>query len=208
MVPRAVASVTKTGVVDAEGVERPVDVLVMATGFQPANYLASLEVTGRDGRTIHEFWDGEPRAFLGITVPDFPNFYMLYGPNTNGGEIVSNLERQAEHVVHAVKRMVRKGITALEVRDSFFERYNRWIEKKMQGTAWIVSNNYYKSASGRIVTQWPYGPMAYGVMVKLLGPPSEFGRVLGASSPALVPSAPAEEAPVGELRRARAVRAG
>ena len=80
----------------------------MATGFQPANYLASLEVRGRDGRTIHDVWDGEPRAMLGMTVPGFPNFYMLYGPNTNGGEIISCLERQAEHVVEAVKRMTRQ----------------------------------------------------------------------------------------------------
>ena len=97
--PRAVESVTKTGLVDVDGVERDVDVLVMATGFQPANYLARLPVTGRDGRTLHEHWDGEPRAFLGITVPQFPNFFMLYGPGTNGGEIVMMLESQAEYAV-------------------------------------------------------------------------------------------------------------
>ena len=177
LVPQAVASVTKRGIVDATGIEREVDVLVMATGFQPANYLASLEVVGRGGRTIHEFWAGEPQAFLGITVPEFPNFYMLYGPNTNGGEIISCLERQAEHVVHAVRRMVREGCTALEVRPQYYERYNRWLQRKMDGTAWVVSNNYYKSASGRIVTQWPYGALVYGVMAKVLGPPSETGRV-------------------------------
>lgn len=173
LVPRAVASVTPTGVVDAEGKEHPVDVLVMATGFQPANYLASLEVTGRDGRTIHEVWDGEPRAFLGMTVPGFPNFFMLYGPNTNGGEIISCLERQAEHVAGVVRRMARHRVTAVEVRTSFYERYNRWLQKKMEGTAWTVSNNYYKSASGRIVTQWPFGALFYGVLTKVLARPSE-----------------------------------
>lgn len=176
LVPKAVVSVTKKGVVTADGEEYPLDILVMATGFQPANYLATLEVVGREGRTIHEFWAGEPRAFLGITVPGFPNFYMLYGPNTNGGEIISHLERQAEHVVHAARRMMRQGVTALEVRRSFFERYTAWLDKQMQGTAWVVSNNYYKSPSGRIVTQWPFGAGVYGVFCKVLGPPSEFAR--------------------------------
>ena len=95
--PRAVESVTAHGVVDADGVEREVDVLVLATGFQPTNYLARIEIVGRDGRTLREYWDGEPRAFLGITVPNFPNFYILYGPGTNGGEIASNLRHQAEY---------------------------------------------------------------------------------------------------------------
>ncbi len=87
----------------------------MATGFQPTNYLAHLRVVGRDGRSLQEHWAGEPRAFLGITVPEFPNFFMLYGPGTNGGEIVWMLERQAEYAVRVVKRMMRTGATAVEV---------------------------------------------------------------------------------------------
>ena len=177
LIPRAVASVTSHGVVDTAGAEYPVDIVVMATGFQPANYLASLEVTGRDGKTIHEVWDGEPQAMLGMTVPGFPNFYMLYGPNTNGGEIVFCLERQAEHVVHNVKRMTRRGVTAIEVRRGYYEAYNRWIQRKMDGTAWQVSNNYYKAASGRIVTQWPFGALFYGLLSKVLSPLSETTRV-------------------------------
>lgn len=65
----------------------------------------------------------------------------------------------------------------VEVRPAYYERYNRWMQGKMDGTAWVVSNNYYKSPSGRIVTQWPYGALVYGVMAKVLGPPSEYGRV-------------------------------
>jgi len=183
LVPRAVARVTEHGVVDTAGDEYPIDVLVMATGFQPANYLASLEVTGVNGRTIHEAWNGEPRAVLGMTVPGFPNFYMLYGPNTNGGEIVFCLERQAEHVVQTVRRMLRHGATAVEVRPTFYEAYNRWIQRKMDGTAWIVSNNYYKSPSGRIVTQWPFGALLYGALTKTLAPLSERTRVVGTAEP-------------------------
>jgi cation diffusion facilitator CzcD-associated flavoprotein CzcO len=167
LVPRAVVSVTATGIVDSDGVERPADVLVMATGFQPANYIATLDVVGRGGLSLAKFWDGEPQAFLGLEVPNFPNFYMLYGPNTNGGEIVSHLERQAEYVVRRTRRMAREDIAAFEVRPSLYRRYNAWLQKTMAQTSWVTSNNYYKSASGRIVTQWPYGPLMYSALTWL-----------------------------------------
>ena len=101
---------------------------------------------------------------------------MLYGPNTNGGEIIFHLERQAEYAVRSIKRLGRGGITAVEVRRSFYDLYNWWIQRQMGRTAWVRSNNYYKSASGRIVTQWPYGVTLYGTLTKLLGRVSEVCR--------------------------------
>lgn len=176
LVPHAVESVTAHGVVDARGIEHPVDVLVMATGFQPANFLATLRVVGRGGRTLHKVWDGEPRAFLGITVPGFPNFYMLYGPNTNGGEIISHLERQAEFAARSIRRLGRHQVVAIEVRPIFEELSNRWIQRAIAKTAWVVSKNYYTTPSGRVVTQWPYGVTVYGSLTKLLGGLSETCR--------------------------------
>jgi len=176
LVPKAVASVTRTGIVDADGVERPVDVIVMSTGFQAANYLARLRIVGRGGRTLQEHWGSEPRAFLGITVPGFPNFFMLYGPGTNGGELVIMLESQAEYAVRALKRMMRERVTAVEVKPSFEARWYRWLQSKMEGTSWTVSNNYFRSPSGKIVTQWPSGNMVYRAMTKLFGRLSEFTR--------------------------------
>jgi cation diffusion facilitator CzcD-associated flavoprotein CzcO len=176
LVPRAVTSVTPTGIVDADGVERAVDVIVMATGFQPANYLSRLRVVGRDGRTLQEHWAGEPRAYLGITVPGFPNFFMLYGPGTNGGELVVMLESQAEFVVRAVKRMMRARVTAVEVKATFEARWYRWLQSRMEGTSWTMSNNYFKSPTGKIVTQWPSGNLHYRLLTKLLGRVSETTR--------------------------------
>jgi len=173
LVPKAVASVTRTGIVDVDGVERTVDVIVMATGFQPANYLARLRVVGRDGRTLQEQWGDEPRAYLGITVPQFPNFFMLYGPGTNGGEIVVMLESQAEYAVRAMKRMMRERATAIEVKPSFETRWYRWLQSKMEGTSWTMSKNYFTSPTGKVVTQWPYGNLHYRALTKLLGRVSE-----------------------------------
>jgi cation diffusion facilitator CzcD-associated flavoprotein CzcO len=176
LIPHAVERVTESGVVDVLGVERPVDVLVLATGFQPTNYLAHLEVVGRDGRSLREHWAGEPKAFLGITVPGFPNFFIMYGPGTNGGEILWMLERQAEYATRVVKRMRRTGVRAVEVRKSWAALYDRWLQWAVRDTAWSVSNNYFKSGSGRIVTQWPYSPLVYWTLTKSLGPFSETAR--------------------------------
>jgi cation diffusion facilitator CzcD-associated flavoprotein CzcO len=180
LVPRAVASVTPTGIVDADGSERAVDVIVMATGFQAANYLARLRVEGRDGRTLQDRWAGEPRAYLGITVPGFPNFFMLYGPGTNGGDIVTMLESQAAYAVRAVERMTRERVTAVEVKPSFEARWYRWLQRTMAGTSWTMSNNYFTSPTGKVVTQWPYGNALYRVMTKLFGRVSETTRQRGA----------------------------
>jgi hypothetical protein len=150
----------------------------MATGFRPAEYLARLAVTGRDGRTLQEHWADEPHAYLGITVPRFPNFFMLYGPGTNGGDIVMMLESQAEYAVRAVKRISRGHVSAIEVRPRFDEMWTRWLQSRVEGTSWTMSNNYFKSPTGKVVTQWPYGNLQYRLMTKLLGPISESTRRL------------------------------
>ena len=146
----------------------------MATGFQPADYLARLRVVGRDGRTLQEHWAGEPRAFLGITVPAFPNFFMLYGPGTNGGEIVIMLESQAEYAVRAIKRMIRERVTAVEVKPVLRgPLVPLRSSRRCDGTSWTMSNNYFTSPTGKVVTQWPYGNVLYRVLTKLLGRVSE-----------------------------------
>ena len=173
LVPKAVSSITRTGVVDVDGVERPVDVLVMATGFQAANYLARMRVVGRHGRTLQEQWAGEPRAYLGITVPGFPNFFMLYGPGTNGGELVMTLESQAEYAVRAVMRMKRSSVSAIEVRPRFEAAWWRWLQSRMEGTSWTMTDNYFKGTTGKVVTQFPYSNLGYRLMTKALGRISE-----------------------------------
>lgn len=173
LVASPVVRVTETGVVDATETEHPVDVLIMATGFQPTRFLAGLNVFGRDGRSIHKVWGPDPNAFLGITVPGFPNFYMLYGPNTNAMVLIFNLERQADFVLRNVRRMTRTGVTAIDTRREWFERYDRWLCGKLaQVTAWTLTNNYYKSESGRVVTQWPAGALHYLIMTRLFRGPS------------------------------------
>jgi cation diffusion facilitator CzcD-associated flavoprotein CzcO len=176
LVPKAVSAVTRSGIVDVDGVERAVDVIVMATGFQAANYLARLRVVGRDGRTLHEHWADEPRAYFGLTVPGFPNFVMLYGPGTNGGEVVSMLETQAEYAVGLAQRLARHRVTAIEVKPRFEAAWWRWLQSKVTKTSWSLTNNYFTSPTGKIVTQWPYSNLGYRWLVKAFGPISETRR--------------------------------
>jgi cation diffusion facilitator CzcD-associated flavoprotein CzcO len=176
LIPKAVTAMTRTGIVDTDGDERAVDVIVLATGFQPTNYLARLPVVGREGRSLQAHWSDEPRAYLGITVAGFPNFFMLYGPGTNGGEIVTMLEAQAGYAVRAVQRMKRRRVTAIEVKPSYEARWYRWLQSRMVGTSWTMSRNYFTSPTGKVVTQWPYGNAIYTVLVRLLGPISERTR--------------------------------
>ena len=173
LVPKPVVEVSESGVEDSDGVHREIDVLIMATGFQPANFLATLEVVGRGGRSIHEIWNGEPNACFGITVPGVPNFFMLYGPNTNGGEIIHQLETQADYAVGAIKRLMGSGSEWVEPTQRATAAWNRYVQNAIEGTSWQLSNNYYKAASGRNVTQWPNTQSVYRLAVKAFGRASE-----------------------------------
>jgi cation diffusion facilitator CzcD-associated flavoprotein CzcO len=167
VVPHPVVSVTPTGVVDDTGTAHDLDVLVMATGFQASTYLSTLSVVGRDGRRLAEVWKDGAYAFLGMTVPSFPNFYMLYGPNTNGGPILFHNETQTAYILRNIRRM-KRGITSIDLKSSYATRYNTWLQGRLQDTAWAVSNNYTKGPSGAIVTQWPDGLLKFWLLHRLL----------------------------------------
>jgi cation diffusion facilitator CzcD-associated flavoprotein CzcO len=172
LVPRAVVRATPTGLVDSDGVETDVDVVVFATGFKPTRFLAGLEVTGSGGLDLAEKWQTRATAFLGITVPAFPNLFVLYGPNTNGGlSIIAQLERQAEVMAKAVRRLERRRWVAVDTRPDAEERYVRWIDRQIARHATAMEagcHNYYHSESGANVTQWPRTHIVYLVCTRLL----------------------------------------
>ncbi len=170
LVQRSVVAVSERGVIDHEGVEHPADVLVMATGFQPWNFLASLNVKGRAGRSLRAVWGDEPEAWLGMQVAGFPNFFMLYGPNTNFMCVTFMLERQAEYIARAVKRLMRTGNTAIEVRRGVMDLYNRWVDRALSGkTLEGNCHNYYHTATGKNVVTWPWRGTVYVLATRLCG---------------------------------------
>jgi hypothetical protein len=170
LIKRSVAAVNERGVIDTEGVEYPADVLVMATGFQPWNFLATLKLVGRGGREIHGVWGDTPEAFLGIQVAGFPNFFMMYGPNTNYMCVTFMLERQAEYIARAMKRLVKTGSTAIDVRRGIMDIYNFFVNRSLsQKTLEANCHNYYHSASGRNVVTWPWRGTWYVILTNIAG---------------------------------------
>ncbi|WET76548.1 NAD(P)/FAD-dependent oxidoreductase [Amycolatopsis sp. QT-25] len=173
LIPRAAQAMTHTAVVDDAHEPHEADIVIMATGFQPSNYLARLDVIGRNRLALRDYWDGEPRAFLGVTVPNFPNFFMLYGPNTNFYALVHGFESQAKFAVRTLRKMVKERGTAIECRESFFIAFNEWLQNRLAKSSWAAGDNYFKSAkTGRIVTQWPDGAAVYGLLTRFLAAPS------------------------------------
>lgn len=169
LVPSSVSELTEDGVIDSTGEERAVDVIVAAIGFKASTFLSSLAVTGRGGKCLREEWRDGAYAFLGVAVPDFPNFYMLYGPNTNGGAPITLMhDQQAHYVVANVKRMTRRGLRVIDVRPRVVRAYNRWLQGRMANTAWLEGNNYFKGPRGQIVTQWRDGLLLYGLLIRAL----------------------------------------
>ena len=158
LVTTPIREVVADGVVTADGEHRPLDVLVLATGYHATDYLHGIDVVGRDGRDLHAEWADEPRAHLGVAVPGFPNLFVLYGPNTNqgGNSILLILEAQARYVVQALREMHERGIDVLEVRPEVFAEYNRQLDDDLAATIWASCDSYFRTASGHIATQLPH----------------------------------------------------
>lgn len=170
LVPHAVTSVTPTGIVDATGTERPVDVLVLSTGFQPTRFLVNIKVYGRDGIELHNVWKDRQSAFLGITVPGFPNFFILYGPNTNGAtSVIAQLETQAAFAARAIRRLRRRRKSSVDTNPTAAEEFVRWIDHQLDKHASVWSagcTNYYHDEHGANVTQWPRSHLLYALLAR------------------------------------------
>jgi cyclohexanone monooxygenase len=150
--------ITKRGVLTADGRERELDTLVFASGFSATKFLSAIDVRGRGGRSIDEAWSEGAQAYLGITTAGFPNLFMLYGPNTNNGSILEMIECQVEHVIQHVLRMADEDLAWVDARPEVEARYNEEVQQAMAKVeVWNAGcNGYYRTPSGRIVTQYPF----------------------------------------------------
>lgn len=171
LVTDPIARIDGHRIVTASGQTVDAEVIVLATGFETSRYLAGIEVIGEGGQELHERWGDDPQAYLGVAVSGFPNFFMLYGPNTNqgGNSIVYVLEAGACLVVDAVERLARAG-GQLAVRPEAEAAFNQRISNELEGTVWTQCDSYFRSPSGRIVTQWPYTEQDYERETRALRP--------------------------------------
>jgi cation diffusion facilitator CzcD-associated flavoprotein CzcO len=164
LVTDPIQKVTSDAIVTADGVEREVDTIVAATGFATTKYLSVVDVVGRGAVSLNEAWAGGAEAYLGITTAGFPNLFMLYGPNTNNGSILHMIECQVGYIVAHLGRMRDEGATVIDVKSEVQARYNDQLQRDLdQVEVWRRSacHGYYRSTTGRIVTQWPHTMTSY-----------------------------------------------
>jgi cation diffusion facilitator CzcD-associated flavoprotein CzcO len=157
LVTDKIASIAPEGVVTADGRLHEVDCLIWATGFKTNDFMLPMHVSGRDGRSLQESWNGGAHAHLGISVPGFPNMFLMYGPNTNtsGGSIIVYLEAQASYLRQALEQLRTRAVGAIEVLDEVEAASDRELQARFAGTAWLECDSWYRDEGGRIVANWP-----------------------------------------------------
>ena len=166
LVTEAIREITPTGVVTADGEAHDVDVIIYGTGFQASKFLMPMKVTGRDGVDLHEQWGGDARAYLGVTIPGFPNLFCLYGPNTNivvNGSIVYFSECGVRYILGLLQHLVEGGHRALEVRKDVHDEFNVEVDAENRSMAWGRSdvNSWYKNERGHVAQNWPFTLLEY-----------------------------------------------
>jgi 4-hydroxyacetophenone monooxygenase len=166
LVTQAITRITPKGVVTADGVEHEVDVLIYGTGFTASKFLSGLKVTGRGGQDLHQAWAGDARAYLGMTMPGFPNFFMIYGPNTNivvNGSIIFFSECAVRYIVGALRLLAETGARAIEVKRGVHDTFNVRVDEANKGWAWGSEgvSSWYKNEFGRVSQNWPFGLIDY-----------------------------------------------
>ena len=158
LVTDPIVRITPTGVVTADGVERDVDVVVFATGYEVDKFASRIPITGRGGLALSEAWADGAVAHLGVTTSGFPNLFMLYGPNTNQGSLIPMIEYEAQYAVKALQAMDAAGIDWVDVKPEVMAAYNEELQAAIDGVeVWKGGcSHYYLSESGRMVTQYPW----------------------------------------------------
>lgn len=174
LVRTAIERVVPEGIVTADGTLRPADVICYATGFRHNDFLASMDVTGRDGVSLREQWGDEPTAHLGITIPNFPNLFCVYGPGTNlahSASLFFHSEYQTSYAMQAIHAVLRDGARTIEVRDDAHDAYAQWHQSEISQLVWAhpsITHSHYKNPAGKVYTLSPWSIDHYWEMTRTL----------------------------------------
>ncbi len=161
-----IVAVDEKGIVTADG-RYDVDVIVLATGFRASEVLCPMEVIGRDGVSISDFWDGRPAGYNGISVPGFPNFFMMQGPGTglaHAGSVIFVLECQMRYIGEALAALLEHDKRSIEPTPRAYERYNRELQQEISTLMWghpSIAHSWYKAADGGVYVLCPFGNVEY-----------------------------------------------
>ncbi|MCH9675702.1 MAG: NAD(P)/FAD-dependent oxidoreductase [Gammaproteobacteria bacterium] len=162
LVDDAIESINADSVVTTDGTAYDADVLVLATGFDVLRFMTSFDVIGRSGQRLCDRWDDDnAKAYMGTVIPDFPNFFMLYGPNLqpgHGGSLIFVVEMQVRYVMDILRKMSANEVGAVECRESVHDAYNERVDAAHEQMVWTHEGmtSYYRNARGRIVVNSPF----------------------------------------------------
>lgn len=162
--------ITETGINTTQGENLDFDLIIYSTGYDATDGVISYPVIGRGGKTIGEFWEDYPRAYLGTTIPDFPNMFIVTGPNTGIGHTsaIFVIEAQMNYILDSIKRVLTSRAKSIEVTAEAEERYTNHIHEEMKKTVWEKGgcNSWYKSKSGKVIAMFPGFSWTYWLMAK------------------------------------------
>jgi 4-hydroxyacetophenone monooxygenase len=172
LVTDPIAEIRADRVVTAGGEAHRADILVLATGFQAVRPLGQMEIRGRSGATLRECWgEDDAKAYLGISVPDFPNFFFLLGPNTfaaHGGSAALSIEMEMCYVMGLLAHMLEQGLSSVECRQEAYDAYLERLDRALSKTIWAHTGmtTYYRNKFGRIVVPMPWTNVDYWYMTR------------------------------------------
>jgi 4-hydroxyacetophenone monooxygenase len=166
LITTGIREITENGIVTEDGVEHPADIIIYGTGFHASDFLRTYKIVGRDGVELHEKWKGDARAYLGMNIPGFPNFFCIYGPNTNivvNGSIIFFSEASVRYIVNALKLLAETGAKSMEVRADIHDDFNRRVDEENKKMAWGLpdAKSWYKNQFGRVSQNWPWRLVDY-----------------------------------------------
>ena len=164
LVDSAVKAITKDGIIDLENNNHNFEVIIYATGFNPFNILSSIEVKGTEGVTLADCWQENIQSHKTVAISGFPNFFMLLGPNSALGHnsVILMIEAQVNYIVKCLKKMRKNGWTSLNPKSVSQDKFNNFIQKRLQGTVWQGScSSWYKDGDGQNFTIWPLSATRY-----------------------------------------------
>lgn len=172
LVPHALERITERSVIGKDGIEREVDTIIFSTGFAVADFMP-MKVFGATGQELHDTWSDGAATHLGISVADYPNLFLVAGPNTGIGAGSSSfmIECQAKYIARAVRYMTRHGIGSLNLRPEVQSRSYAKVQQRLAGSVFGSGCvGWYQSANGRIDTVWPGLNAGYWARTKLFSP--------------------------------------
>jgi 4-hydroxyacetophenone monooxygenase len=165
LVTTPISEITEAGVRTCDGVERPADVLIYATGFLASDFYGPIRIRGAQGADLQDVWKGDARAYLGGCVPGFPNLFSLFGPNTAlviNGSIFFMSECATNYIMECLRVMLERDCDAMECRADAYERFAAEVDAGNAKMAWggiSTVNSWYRNKFGRASQAWPF-PLA------------------------------------------------